>query len=195
MRCIVGLLVFFSLSPCAATGQVVPIADQIGSAVLAAPGASRADATVLGFNASGDMVTLRAGTNGLICLADDPEAPGFGVACYHEDMDPYMARGRELRAEGKERQEVAEIRTDEVEASTLPFPMRPTTLYVLTAEAGSYDPNAGTVKNPYLRFVIYVPYATGESTGLPTLPVEPGEPWLMAEGEHNAHIMISPPRE
>jgi len=41
--------------------------------------------------------------------------------------------------------------------------------------------------------VVYVPYATAATTGLPTRPA-PGVPWLMDPGTAGAHIMISPPR-
>jgi hypothetical protein len=39
--------------------------------------------------------------------------------------------------------------------------------------------------------VIYVPFATGEQTGLPTTPVR-GAPWLMDAGTAKAHIMFAP---
>ena len=45
----------------------------------------------------------------------------------------------------------------------------------------------------FVRWVIYVPFATGESTGLPTQP-SGNAPWLMFPGTAGAHIMITPPR-
>ena len=50
-----------------------------------------------------------------------------------------------------------------------------------------------TVKDAYLRWVIYTPYATPESTGLSTKPAE-NAPWLMDQGTAGAHVMITPPR-
>jgi hypothetical protein len=41
--------------------------------------------------------------------------------------------------------------------------------------------------------VIYIPYATAESTGLPAKPGSPGMPWIMNPGTARAHIMIDPP--
>ena len=64
-------------------------------------------------------------------------------------------------------------------------------LYVLTGSG--YDAAQGQVTNPYLRWVVYTPYATPESTGLSTAP-GPG-PWLMYPGTPGAHIMISPPKK
>lgn len=58
-------------------------------------------AKVLGYNSSGEIVTLREGNNGLVCLADDPNSKGISVACYSDKLEPYMARGRALIAEGK----------------------------------------------------------------------------------------------
>jgi hypothetical protein len=43
-----------------------------------------------------------------------------------------------------------------------------------------------------LRYVIYIPFATSESTGLPLKPEIPGGPWLMDAGTHRAHIMLNP---
>src|SRR2546421_11795842 len=80
--------------------DVAPPADQIASALLAAPQERRSEATVLGYNAKGEVVTLRKGSNNLICLADDPTDKSFSVACYHKDLEPFMARGRELAAQG-----------------------------------------------------------------------------------------------
>src|SRR5215510_7127005 len=80
--------------------DVAPPADQIASAILAAPKESRSAATVLGYNAKHEVVTLRRGTNNLICLAHDPTEKEFSVACYHKDLEPFMARGRELAAQG-----------------------------------------------------------------------------------------------
>src|SRR5438128_5732862 len=101
--------------------DVAPPADQIASALLAAPQERRADATVLGYNAKGEVVTLRKGSNEMICLADDPADKTFSVACYHKDLEPFMARGRELAAKfkGKERHEE---RWKEVQDGKVPMP-------------------------------------------------------------------------
>ena len=94
-------VILTALTPQAAATAPAPSAEQqIAGAVLAAPEERRADATVLGYDASGAMVTLRKGTGDLICLADDPKEADFDVACYQKDLEPFMARGRELRAKG-----------------------------------------------------------------------------------------------
>jgi len=145
---------------------------------------------VLGYNASGEAVTLRKGTNDLNCLADDPGQKDFSVACYHKDLEAFMARGRELAValKGNARHEA---RWKEVEQGKVPMPREPRMLYVLTGSG--YDAAKGEVTDPYLRWVVYVPYATPESTGLSTTPGT--APWLMYPGTPGAHIMISPPKK
>jgi hypothetical protein len=32
-------------------------------------------------------------------FADNPKQDGFSAACYHKDLEPFMARGRVLREE------------------------------------------------------------------------------------------------
>jgi hypothetical protein len=171
--------------------SAMPAEQQIASAVLAAPEEERAEATVLGYDESGALMTLRKGTGTMVCLADNPTDDRFGVACYHRDLEPFMARGRALIAEGISGREREQTRWKEVEEGTLKMPREPRTLYVLTGSG--FDAAAGAVTDPYLRWVIYTPFATAESTGLSPTPVE-GGPWLMFPGTAGAHIMISPPR-
>jgi hypothetical protein len=178
--------------PVAALCQQIPTAEwQIKTALLAAPEDLREGATVLGYNAKGEVVTLRKGTNTLICLADDPTKEGFSVSAYHKDLEPYMARGRELRAQGKNFKETMEIREREFKEGKVTIPQG-ATLFVLSGKA---DPATGEVTEAYLRYVVYIPYATVESTGLPLNPSGPGGPWIMDPGTHRAHIMINPPKQ
>lgn len=171
--------------------DVASPADQIASAILAAPKERRSQATVLGYDAKGQVVTLRKGSNDLICLADDPADKAFSVACYHKDLEPFMARGRELAAQGSKGKQRHEERWKEVDQGKVPMPREPRLLYVLTGDG--FDAAKGEVTNPYLRWVVYTPYATPESTGL-TTTAGPG-PWLMYPGTAGAHIMISPPKK
>ena len=177
-------------------GQTIPNRDaQIGAAVLAAPEDMRDGATVLGFDSEGKIVTIREGTNNFYCLADDPNKAGFNAACYHKNLEPFMARGRALKAEGKKGGEIFEIREEEAKSGQLKMPEAPSTLYVLSGKEGKYDTETGELTGASLRYVVYIPFATAESTGLPTKEVTPGGPWIMDPGTHRAHIMITPPRE
>lgn len=171
----------------------VPSPDsQIAAAVMAAPADLREGAAVLGYNPQGELVTLRPGRNELICLANDPAKTTFSVACYHKDLEPYMARGRELTAQKVTGQKRNDIRWKEVAEGKLSLPREPRTLYVLTGSG--FDAGAGKVTDAYLRWVIYVPFATPESTGLSTKPSD-SAPWLMYPGTAGAHIMINPPKK
>ncbi len=165
-------------------------ADQIASAVQAAPEEMREGATVLGYGADGKLTELRKGTNQLICLADDPKDTRFSVACYHKDLEPFMARGRELAAQGVAGGARNEnYRWKEVQEGKLKMPREPRFLYVLSGKG--YDATGGKVIDGALRWVIYVPFATAESLGLSTKSKR-GEPWLMDAGTAGAHIMITP---
>ena len=178
-------------------GSIASAADvpspeiQIAGAVQAAPAELRAGAAVLGFDASGKRVKLREGTNEMICLAADPSKSSFEVDCYHKDLEPFMARGRELLEQKVTGPKRNEIRFKEVEDGKLKMSREPRTLYVLTGTR--FDSASGKVENAYLRWVIYVPFATPQTTGLSTKG-SAGAPWLMSPGTAGAHIMISPPK-
>jgi hypothetical protein len=163
---------------------------QIKTAVLAAPEAERAGATVLGYDASGAVVPLRKGSNNFVCLADNPKQKGFSVACYHKDLEPFMARGRALAAEGKDGGEVFKIREEEVKSGKLPLPDKS----ILNVTTGTVNEATGEVSDLYTRYVIYIPFATPETTGIPLTPIADGAPWIMNPGTHRAHIMINPPK-
>jgi hypothetical protein len=163
---------------------------QIKTAVLAAPPAEREGSTVLGYEAGGAVVVLRKGSNNFICLADNPAQKGFSVACYHKDLEPFMARGRALAAQGKNAGEIFKIREDEVKSGKLPLPDKS----ILNVATGRVDEATGEIAELYTRYVIYIPYATPESTGIPLAPITDGAPWIMNPGTHRAHIMINPPK-
>ncbi len=170
-------------------------AEQIAAAVTPAPEDLRDGASVLGYAADGSLVTLREGEGDLMCLADNPSDERFHVACYFKALDPFMARGRQLRAAGQERNEITATREQEIEAGTLEMPTQPTALYSYTGPAGSYDAASGAVTGANHVYVVYIPYATSAETGLSDKPVA-GAPWLMAAGKPWAHIMlVQPPAE
>ena len=176
-----------------AAKNVLASADiQIKTALLAAPKEKRDSCTVYGYSADKQFILLRQGTNEIICLADNPDEPDFSVACYVKDLEPFMQRGRELRKQGIKDDSLFNEREKEVKAGTLQMPKQPAALYVYSAKDEEFNPATGEVKNGYLRYVIYIPYATVASTGLPENPSANGMPWIMNPGTHSAHIMINP---
>lgn len=179
------LTILFSFVAISTAAQIPNSDEQIADAVLALDEGDRAGASVLGFDAEGNIFKLRSGSNSLICISDDPNNDGFSVACYHENLEPFMARGRQLRAEGNDRGEIEKIREDEAKVGNLKMPEKASTLCVLSGK---------TKEDASLRWVVYIPWATSESTGLPLKPMVAGGPWIMFPGTYRAHIMITPPR-
>jgi hypothetical protein len=166
-----------------------PSADQqIANATSPLPDNLNAGATVLGYR-GGELVTLREGSNVMICLADNPAQEGFHAACYHKDLEPFMARGRELRAAGHEAPAIEAARLAEIEAGTLAMPVEPRALYSLSSRQ-EFDSATGIAPDTRGLYVIYMPYATEESTGISAKPAG-DRPWLMYPGKPWAHVMIS----
>lgn len=178
-------------APPSTSAQVSNADAQIAEAVQAAPESFREGARVLGFTSDGTMVEIRPGTNEMVCLSDDPTRDDWGVACYHASLDPFMAMGRELRKQGiTDGTEIRNRRFQAADEGTLEMPDQPAALYVLTGDG--FDTASGEVQNGFLRYVLYTPYATAESTGLTTTPDGGVQPWLMFPGTAGAHIMITP---
>ena len=163
---------------------------QVRMAVQAAPADMRAGAAVQGFDESGAWITLREGTNHLICMAPNPASAQLEVSCHHTELEPFFARGRELAAQGVTDQERVTTRWEEYTAGTLPIPYGAVN-YILTGTG--FDAESYVMEGTYLRWTIYTPNATPESTGLSTEFSE-GGPWLMFPGTPGSHIMITPPR-
>jgi hypothetical protein len=179
-------------APAPAAAATIPTpAQQVAAAVLPLPEEFRADATVLGWDAGGRLTTLRAGGGAFVCLASDPRMERFHVACYHRSLEPFMARGRALRAAGVTGDAVDSVRFREVREGKLAMPSGPAALYSLTGPAGSWNPATNAVTGARPLFVIYIAGATAESTGLSARP-RPGTPWIMFPGTPKAHIMFVP---
>ena len=189
------LALCLAVAPAGVVAQTLPSPDiQIAGAVSPLPDNLKAGAAVLGYDASKTLVTLREGTNEMICLADNPFDDRFQAACYASTLEPFMARGRQLVAEGADPGASRDLRLKEIEAGTLKMPEAPAALYQLFGQADSFNTETGELSNVRPLYVMYIPYATTETTGLSTEPPMPGAPWLMDAGLPWAHIMYSPPQ-
>lgn len=186
-----GALLLFVVAPALlsaqASGTIPPKEEQIAAAVLPLPEGMRPTARVIGYDAAGKFVQLREG-KGMVCLAQYPREPQFHVSCYHESMEPFMARGRELRAGGTPDTQVDTVRFAEVKSGKLKMPAGAATLYQIFGKG--YDPKTQAVTEGTRLYVVYVPGATGASTGLPERP-RGSDPWIMFPGTPKAHIMFS----
>lgn len=164
-------------------------AAQIAAATLPLPVAMRSGATVRGYRTPSRLEVLRQGSNGMTCLAHNPaDVDRFHVACYHDSLEPFMARGRALRAQGVSTSQIDTVRFSEVASGKLKMPVSGA-LYSLTGPAGDFDEAKVAAPKSRLLFVVYLPGATEASTGLSTIPLV-GQPWLMLPGTPKAHIMF-----
>lgn len=167
---------------------IPPEAQQIAAAVQPLPKELRDGAAVLGYRTAGKLELLREGKNGMRCLALYVVRPDFHVACYYDGLEPFMSRGRELRAQGVTGAKVDTVRFAEIKSGKLPMPSHGA-LYSLTGKKGAFDPVTGKITGASQLSVVYMPGATGETTGISTVPVKDG-PWMMFPGTPKAHIMI-----
>jgi len=167
---------------------VPPAARQIAAAVTALPEELRSGAAVLGYSPQNKLVTLRAGQNDMICLAQPPADTSFHSACYHKSMEPFMARGRELREQGVKGAQVDTVRFAEVKSGKLKMPTQASMLYQIFG--GKFDPATEKVTGGEWLYVTYMPFATPASSGLSAKPSQKG-PWIMYPGTPKAHIMFS----
>ena len=177
-----------TLIPVATLAAAHDVAAQDAVALAIAPIPTEAEqATAKVIRKQGDeWVTLREGAGPFICIADDPAVDGFHSACYHESLETYMARGRELTAQGVTGRENVEMRMAEIEAGTLEMPSYAFLHSIYAPEGWSGDMEAVQRR----QSVIYTPFATGEDLGLPTVATRGA--WLMGAGTANAHVMITP---
>lgn len=191
MRRTLRLLALALATPGAAAAQQVsvpPVAEQIAAAVLPLPAELRDGATVLGYRKPDELVELRRGSNGMRCLALYVMRKDFHVACYQDGLEPFMARGRSLRAEGVTGAQVDTVRYREIAQGKLKMPAYGT-LYTITTRRENFNAATNTVKDAGLLAVVYIPGATAESTGLSARPRNDG-PWIMFPGTPKAHIMM-----
>ncbi len=174
--------------------QALSPALRIAAAVSPAPAGMRSAATVMDYDSTGTLVTVREGTGLLICLADNPRGKSFHVACYDRELEPFMARGRALRAQHVSSDETDSIRAREIRGGKLAMPRHPTALYQYVAERDSVNGAAGVIHGASYLYIVYMPFATQATTGFPAQPLEDGGPWLMYPGKPWAHLMIGPPK-
>ena len=190
-RVIAGALMLAAASAGAQQKPLPTVEQQIAIAVLALPQTMQAGATVMGWKTpGGKMEVLRQGTNGMNCLAQFAVEENFHVSCYHEGMEPFMLRGRQLREQGiTAPAQLDSVRYFEVREGKIKMPAQ-AALYQIFGTKTSLDAATGKLSDTRSLFVIYIPGATAASTGLSTAPQQNG-PWLMNAGTPKAHIMFT----
>ncbi|MGC2194762.1 MAG: hypothetical protein WA628_08800 [Terriglobales bacterium] len=195
MRCMPVLPALLLLLGKLATGQqpqVPPPERQIAAAVLPLPPSMREHATVLGYAPDLTLVTLRQGSNGMVCTATRPGDAEFDVRCYHESFMPLVRRLRDLDAQGVKLDEIYRLVDAEVKSRKLAIPDHPTAGYRMLGPISAYTAATNTTSHDIESWQsVHFPYKTAAEIGLP----EEGEvtgtmPYVMASGTFWSHVMI-----
>jgi hypothetical protein len=184
--------VLFSTSANAQQPQAPPARQQIAAALLPLPEVMRAQATVLGYAPDLSLVTLRQGSNGMVCTASRPGNAEFDVRCYHESFMPVVRRLRELNSEGVKDDEVFRIIDAEVKAKKLRIPDHPTAGYRMLGPISAYQLATNTVGKEIRSWQsVHFPYKTAAEIGLPEEGQVPRTiPYVMTSGTFWSHVMI-----
>jgi len=185
-----SLIVLSSIVGPPALAQTRTADEQVAAATFPLPEEMRAGARVIGWKDSGERTDLREGTNGMICIADEPGDERFRVVCYPEALHPLLSRSRALREEGLEEAERDRLLEEEVKAGKIVLPEQPAVLHVINGPAGSHEPATEEASGEVSQLrIIFTPYQTAEAMGLPT-ERQGDMPWVMNSGELFSHIMI-----
>lgn len=195
MTAITKLSVVLGLLSAPALAQISPVppaSQQIAGAVLPLPPNMREHAGVLGYASDLALVTLRQGSNGMVCTATRPGDTEFDVRCYHESFMPVIRRVRELLSNGVNGDEIDHIIDAEVKSGKLRLLDHPTAGYRMLGPISAYNPATNTVGKEIESWQsIHFPYKTAAEIGLPQEGEVPRTmPYVMASGTFWSHVMI-----
>jgi hypothetical protein len=189
---LMGLLLSLGTVAIAQQTPVPSAAQQIALAVLPLPEPMRQHATVMGYEPDLSLVTLRTGTNGMVCTAFRPGSTDFDVRCYHESFMPVIKRLKELFVQNLKDEDVNRTVDAEVRAKKLTIPDHPTAGYRMLGPMTAYNPVSNTVGKEIASWQsIHFPYKTAAEIGLPKEGEVPRTmPYVMASGTIWSHVMI-----
>ena len=152
----------------------------IEKALLAAPGNTKANASVIKWNADGTYETLKKGTSSLVCYdkSGQPNQPPFIVECTSMGNLPRAAQNMKFEAMGDK----AKVQGALAEAEKDGTRVKP--------EFGSvwYHYMGPDQEHARAHMTIAVPGATSQSLGLPDNN-KSGGVWIMNAGTSTAHLM------
>ena len=178
------ILVALVLGPSGITLAQGHPADPVALAVLPLPDTLRAAATVVQYG-EGVRALLRRGTNGLTCVADQPDDLRLSLECYPTSIDPYMHRQRELRAEGVRGAESRAILGAEVRTGRLYVPAG----VMIRNISGPINPDSGVPDSVRVWSEMFIPFADAGALGIPEFDAGL-DPWIMSAGTVGAHVMV-----
>lgn len=174
---LVGLFLSSAMEVQAQTDQ-----ELVDRVLLASPARLRDDATVVGWRDDGSRVTLKAGSNGLVCWdqSGEPRKRTYASRCTSEANLPRLEQNRVWNMSGKSREEIQAMMDEADKNGTREV-----------SEFGSvyYSVNSETADIANLHMTIAVPYATSASLGVPSARTNE-QVWLMGAGTSTAHLMI-----
>ena len=153
---------------------------EIDKALLAAPGNTKANASVIKWKADGTYDTLKKGTSKLVCYdkSGQPNQPPFIVECTNEGNLPRAAQNMKIEAMGDKAKVQAAFDAAEKDGSRA----KPEFGSVWYHFMGADQEHART------HMTIAVPGATAASLGLPDNN-KAGGVWIMNAGTSTAHLM------
>lgn len=164
-----------------AFAQDASLQSRIAEAVSPLPQSLRAGATVVTYDAKGNVKALREGSNGITCSHGFPlPAQPFLIQCYTAAMIPQHDMMIKLLASGRSHEEAQAEVAKALESGKLqPLP----------AGTITYSRSGKSAADAKILWIIHLPNAKAESLGLPTEPGQ-GSPWMMFSGTPRAHVML-----
>lgn len=165
--------------------------QSIAGALIPLPEQLRANATVVRLNASFRPEVLRAGSNGMVCIADTPKDDRFDVRCYRDTFIPIVYRTFQLGYDVAGPKVAAEI-----QAGTLQLSRDPTAGYRCLGPISGYNASQNTVDARIECWQsIHFPFRTATDVGFPDERDVPERrqleiPYVMSSGTYWSHVMI-----
>lgn len=172
-----------ALAAGAPAAQSVEDEMAIATALMAAPPLLRDDAMVIRLADDGEYTVLREGDNDLVCW-DRSDEPGraFSVQCTSVGNMSRIQQNRAWAMSGKTDEEIDAMR-DAAEADGSRALSQFGSVY--------YTVSGADAASARLHMTIAVPFATGESLGLPDEgSYTRAGAWVMQVGTSSAHIML-----
>ena len=155
--------------------------EQIARAVMAAPANLQADATVIMFDESGEIMVVREGSNGLMCW-DSSNEPGrqgiFNAQCTSELNRARVKQNHQFSHAGGTPEEIQALFDHAEEDGTRELPVYGTMYYHWIGEEDG---------RPHTN--IAVPFATEENSRI-TQASRSDAMWIMDAGTSGAHLML-----
>jgi hypothetical protein len=178
-------------SPKPAYDFSLPREEKIKLAEGAAPPEISGKATVYVLERTG-YVKAREGTNGFSCFVDRQTPMNMEPTCFDAEGSASTLVTRlfaeELRAKGKNEQEVNEAIQDGYKTGRFHAPQKPGIVYMMSNSVYLYVNGKILHAPPHLMF--YAPYATDKDIGSP--PATSDMPHLIRAGQPDAYIIVVP---